>query len=90
MELLNDKEFDIVLCDMQLPDSDGNQVLDYMRQLRNNNAQIPVIVLTAQPEKINRTSRLTEFSAILQKPVDREMLISSLSILSNNKYDIRE
>jgi signal transduction histidine kinase/CheY-like chemotaxis protein len=90
MALLNDKEFDIVICDMQLPDCDGNQVLDYIRQLHNNNAKIPVIALTAQPEKINRTNYQTEFTAILQKPVAREVLLSSLSTLSNDNCKISE
>jgi signal transduction histidine kinase len=79
LKLLSQNQFDAVLCDMQLPDSNGNRILESMRQLKNKNAGIPVIALTAQPEKIKENNIESGFFATLPKPIDQHLLISTLT-----------
>ena len=79
METLTTAEFDAILCDLQLPDRDGNHLVDDIRKLENVNANIPIIALTAQPEKVKKSS---DFITILSKPVDHQLLISTLEQLS--------
>jgi signal transduction histidine kinase/CheY-like chemotaxis protein len=79
LKLLSQNAYDAVLCDLQLPDINGNQLLETIRQLKNENAAIPVIALTAQPEKIENNKPVSGFCAILPKPIDQRLLISTLT-----------
>lgn len=84
IELLQDTTFDAILCDLQLPDCNGNQLLLEIRALKTQNVDIPVIALTAQPEKIEPIRPKNGFTAILSKPIDQKTLISTLIELQNN------
>ena len=84
IELLQDTTFDAILCDLQLPDCNGNQLLLEIRALKTQNVDIPVIALTAQPEKIGPIKLKNGFTAILSKPIDQKTLISTLIELQNN------
>ncbi len=46
--MLRDSVFDVVLCDLGLPDGDG---LDLVASLRRNQPRLPVLVLTARDEE---------------------------------------
>ncbi|MFK5996492.1 MAG: ATP-binding protein [Rhodobacterales bacterium] len=76
LRLLEAASFDAVLCDLHLPDCNGNDLPGKIRSL-NRNADIPVIALTAQPEKA-KGPLTTGFAAILAKPVDQPLLVSTL------------
>lgn len=78
IKMLKSSEFDMVICDLQLPDCDGNQVLTDIRKLEGPNTHIPVIALTAQPEKVSGGKSESGFFAILSKPLNQQMLISTL------------
>ena len=79
VKLLNETEFDAVLCDLQLPDCNGNHMLENIRALKNANAHVPVIALTAQPEKIDKVEHNAGFTAIISKPIDQQLFISTLT-----------
>lgn len=81
IEALQGATFDAILCDQQLPDCNGNQLLIEIRALSNRNADIPVIALTAQPEKVGAIRPEGGFITILSKPVDQKLLISTLAQL---------
>ena len=53
----------------------------FMACQKNANAHIPIIALTAQPEKVSGATATGDFTAILSKPVDRQTLISTLAKL---------
>ncbi len=78
LKLLESDDFDMILCDVQLPDCDGNTLLKDIRKLDNQNANLPVIALTAQPEKIEKTDECDGFHTILLKPIDPNLLLSTL------------
>ncbi|KAB7615706.1 response regulator [Amylibacter sp. SFDW26] len=78
LRLLENYDFDIILCDLQLPDYDGNTLLNDIRKLDHKNATVPIIALTAQPEKILKAGPKGTFDTILSKPVDSNLLLSTL------------
>ena len=87
IDLLNGAEFDAVLCDLQLPDCNGNHLLKNIRGLKNANAHIPVIALTAQPEKIDKAEHDAGFTAIISKPIDQQMFISTLTRIVKGEHE---
>jgi signal transduction histidine kinase/CheY-like chemotaxis protein len=76
--LLNQDTYDIILCDLHLPDCIGTRLIKQIRTLQNDNANIPVIALTAQPEKVTEANASNGFNQILSKPVDQGLLIATL------------
>jgi len=77
LRLLDSTKYDAVLCDLHLPDCDGNDLPGKIRAL-NKNAHIPIIALTAQPENAKNPRLATGFAAVLAKPVDQPLLVSTL------------
>jgi CheY-like chemotaxis protein/nitrogen-specific signal transduction histidine kinase len=77
LRLLDGTEYDAVLCDLHLPDCNGNDLPGKIRSL-NRNTRIPIIALTAQPENAQNPPLSTGFAAILAKPVDQALLVSTL------------
>ncbi len=80
LRMLQTAEYDAVLCDLQLPDYDGNDLPGKIRTL-DRNADIPIIALTAQPEAAKNQPHSTGFQAILSKPIDHQLLVSTLKQL---------
>ncbi len=76
--LLKQEMYDIILCDLHLPDCIGTLLIKQIRALQNANATIPVIALTAQPEKVTEANVNNGFNQILSKPVDQGLLIATL------------
>lgn len=74
------ERFDLVILDIMLPDGNG---LDLLRELRKANTRLPVMMLTARGEAIDRILGL-ELGAddYLPKPFDpREMLARVRAVL---------
>jgi DNA-binding response OmpR family regulator len=71
-------EFELVLLDWMLPDGQG---IDFLRRLRNEGSKIPVILLTARSEVIDRVLGL-EMGAndYLPKPFDPRELIARIRV----------
>lgn len=71
LELVKDIYFDVILLDHMMPEMDGIQTLDKMRQSENQCTSVPVIALTAnaivgaKEEYIN-----AGFSDYLSKPIE--------------------
>ena len=69
---------DLVICDLQMPETDGYSVL---AQLRDDAAlrEVPVIALTAFSRRIDRTTVLVSgFDGYLSKPIDPEEFIEQV------------
>lgn len=47
INLLNKNKFDVIVCDFQLPDGDGNEILSFLRQ---NKIQTPTILFSAHSD----------------------------------------
>lgn len=72
-----DQEFDLILMDLQMPNMGGYEAV---LQLRKSGYAKPVIALTAHAMKDEKDKCLANgFSAYLTKPIDKELLISTLA-----------
>jgi two-component system sensor histidine kinase BarA len=74
--------FDVVVLDLHMPKLDGLQVTQSLRSCSGVNANVPIIILTAdvfqqQPAIIEHGA-----NAICYKPIDEEQLIDSVQLLS--------
>jgi CheY-like chemotaxis protein len=70
-------DFDLVLCDLRLPDISGFEVLSAIRRI---NHSIPVIANTAYVMNEDRRKCLKAgFNDYLSKPISREDLLKVLS-----------
>lgn len=64
---INEKDYDLILCDFRLPDCDGFRILS---AAKNKNIFIPVIIMTAYAE-INQAVKLIKSGALeyVTKPI---------------------
>lgn len=69
---------DVVLLDMTLPEMHGTQVL---REIRNLNASVPVIVITAEEnEQLREQSERLGVHAYLAKPVNYDAMLAAVKL----------
>jgi CheY-like chemotaxis protein/anti-sigma regulatory factor (Ser/Thr protein kinase) len=85
LDIAPDARADVVLLDMNLPDMTGDQVLHGLRACPQT-AATPVIVLTADATSATRR-RMLELgvSAHLTKPIDVDLLKSTLASVTSNR-----
>ena len=83
IEIFQEKKFDILLVDLEMPEKDGYSVLQEVRRI---NASIPVIAFTASSFE-NMAIHLKEkgFTDYVQKPFKPEELHSKLLKFIRNK-----
>jgi predicted GH43/DUF377 family glycosyl hydrolase/CheY-like chemotaxis protein len=68
--------FDMILSDINMPNFDGLQLLEYLRQ---NKIEIPVVFLTSvKLEEIETTVKQYGAKDVLNKPVNRELLLKRI------------
>lgn len=73
---LGSGSFDMILSDINMPNFDGLQLLEYLRQ---NKIDIPVLFLTSvKLEEIEKTVRQYGAKDVLNKPVNRELLLKRI------------
>lgn len=90
-EILNNNRIDIIISDINLPDSSG---IDFVKELRKIDKTIPVIILSAYTEKsyLLEATKL-KLADYLTKPIDFKALHNALykcveEILDNSRYVI--
>ena len=72
-----EREPDLILCDIQLPDIDGYEVL---QEVRRELAAVPVIAVTAYAMVGDREKILAAgFDGYLAKPIEPETFLSELA-----------
>lgn len=77
------KEYNVILMDIQMPELDGHEAVCVLRSLGYRR---PIAALTANALKSERDRSLEEgFDDYLIKPINRKALIKSLQRLSNPK-----
>lgn len=79
-KLRHDKEIDVVLMDMMMPQMDGYEALGIIRKdLRNN--RLPIIAVTAKAMAADRVKCINAgASDYITKPVDIDQLLSLLRV----------
>jgi PAS domain S-box-containing protein len=80
VELLKHKDFDIVLMDLQMPEMNGFEATEYIRnELKSN---IPIIALTADVTTVDlEKCKLVGMNDYIAKPVDEKLLYSKIASL---------
>lgn len=70
--------FDVVVSDLQMSGING---LDLIRILSQRAVPLPVIIITAYPERANDIRRSDKSLHLLEKPVDSARLISCIEMV---------
>ncbi len=79
LELLGKEKFDLVLMDIRMPGIDGYETTQRLRQLKNENAIIPVIALTASVIRSDIQHCLEAgMNEYVPKPVARGVLAKAI------------
>lgn len=89
IEKLKKKPYDIILMDLQMPEMNGFETTEYIRNKMNS--QIPIIALTADVT----TSDLKRCKAVgmndyIAKPVDERLMFSKIIDLIKNPVPIQD
>jgi len=81
LELMRNREFNLVVCDVRMPDTDGIELIEQMRDLRKseNKPVIPFVFITgyASEEAPIKALKLGAKDYIL-KPFDMDKLLESV------------
>jgi two-component system cell cycle response regulator DivK len=80
VRLIREQEFDLVLCDIQLPDIDGFEVLRQVRRSAGA-AAVPLVAVTAYAMVGDRERILAGgFDGYISKPIDPETFLQLLDV----------
>jgi PAS domain S-box-containing protein len=80
LSYIDDESFDLILCDVQMPNMDGFEFVSIIR-LRKKTANIPVIFVSAHQKNKTFFQKSKDLGAIdyLVKPIDEEELIHRIN-----------
>ena len=77
IERLQAKSYDIILMDLQMPEMNGFEATDYIRNIMHSN--IPIIALTADVTTVDLAKcRAVGMNDYIAKPVDEKLLYSKI------------
>lgn len=77
IEKLKESHYDIVLMDLQMPEMNGFEATDYIRNTMKS--QIPIIALTADVTTVDiEKSKNIGMNDYISKPIDEELLYSKI------------
>lgn len=88
LEILQDQEPDLIICDIMMPDIDGYEVVERIRQ-DSRISWIPVIFLSAKSQTSDRVKGLnTGADVYLVKPFEPEELVAQVesSLKQANRF----
>jgi two-component system CheB/CheR fusion protein len=77
LKKLQEKEYDIILMDILMPEMNGFEATDYIRNTMN--FQIPIIALTADVTSVDiERSKKVGMNDYISKPIDEKILYSKI------------
>jgi PAS domain S-box-containing protein len=83
------ESFDVLLCDIAMPEQDGYSLIRRIRSLPDEKSRIPAVALTAYGRPSEREIALAEgFDEYLKKPVEPEDLISLVADVAGRKASL--
>jgi CheY-like chemotaxis protein len=78
-QLLSDRQPDLLLCDIAMPDEDGYSLMRRIRSLAGKSGQIPAIAVSALASEVSLAESMAAgFQAYISKPVDFDELIETV------------
>ncbi len=85
VELFQQREFDLILMDMQMPVMGGEEAVSLIRGLQSE-GRIPIVALTAHAMSGDREKYLAQgMDGYVSKPINRQELFSTMSELLQQK-----
>ena len=85
IERLLAKSYDVILMDLQMPEMNGFEATDYIRNTMHSN--IPIIALTADVTTVDLAKcRAVGMNDYIAKPVDEKLLYSKIVSLVKKNY----
>jgi CheY-like chemotaxis protein len=80
LEALQNQKPDVLICDLSMPQMDGFELLQKIRDLGPQSGSVPAIACTAfgGKEDVARTQR-AGFQAHITKPVDPKILVATIA-----------
>ena len=79
MQKLSAKYYDLILMDIQMPNMDGYQAAEVIRNLKNERADIPIVAMTANAfEEDRKKAFAAGMNGHIAKPIDVNVLFSTL------------
>ena len=86
VKLAHEKQYDLILMDIQMPVMDGLTATQKIRSVDGPNVDSPIIALTANVEPTTRSKcEECEMNGFLTKPISRKVLIKVLRLLKSNE-----
>lgn len=80
------QSFDVLLCDIAMPDQDGYALIRRIRSSGDEKSRIPAVALTAYGRPSEREIALAEgFDEYLKKPVEPDELVSIVADVAGRK-----
>jgi CheY-like chemotaxis protein len=80
VDILDEKNFDIVLMDVQMPEMDGYEATRQIRRKSGPVAQLPIVAMTANATSNDvEAAMLSGMDGYLSKPVTRARLSETLA-----------
>ena len=83
IERLQSSSFDMVITDIMMPDMDGFELLDFLRDEKNKLSRVPVLAISGGSKTINSDLVLSlindKADAILQKPFAKADLLNAIA-----------
>ena len=77
IEKLKNKQYDIILMDLQMPEMNGFQATEYIRNILNS--QIPIIALTADVTTVDfQKCKAVGMNDYLSKPINERLLYNKM------------
>lgn len=82
IDLLARQNVDLILMDMQMPEMDGYEAMQYIRQQMDNKKDVPIIALTAHASQGEASKCIAAgANAYVSKPFQATTLLKEISVL---------
>lgn len=76
LQELAEKDFHLIITDLEMPDINGSDIVDYVKKYRQN---IPVIVLTGNPDALRNNFEIRKhIFEVFIKPVEYKQLLRTI------------
>lgn len=90
IEKLSQGEYDLIITDIMMPDMDGFEFLDHLRDQSGDLGKMPVLAISGGSKTINSDMALKmineKANLILQKPFSKAELLEAVAkVVGNNK-----
>ncbi|MFV8378378.1 hybrid sensor histidine kinase/response regulator [Flavobacterium sp. LB3R33] len=82
-EYLSTNEVDLIITDLQICDYSGFDFIEDIKEIKNNNAKIPIIVITGDSYMNTANLEELQIDEILIKPINKEELFFKIYTVLN-------